>query len=127
MISEKYDISGLTNSFLVKFQESENFTGDSYLRFNQEFTLPGYACSLCMRYHYRVGPENVNILLVRFNLKTERGVLNWLLSYSVASNPDKMNMCEYLTLCSPCGDYPLRRYEPHLQGAEVLSEWVPRV
>ena len=35
-------------------------------------------------------------LLSRFNLEIERGVLNWLLSYSVASNPDKMNMCKYL-------------------------------
>ena len=43
-------ILGLTLSFLVKFQQNGNFTGDSYLKFNNEFTLPGFACSLCMRW-----------------------------------------------------------------------------
>ena len=40
---------GHTCGFVVKFQESANFTGDSYLKFGQEFTLPGFACSLCLR------------------------------------------------------------------------------
>ena len=30
----------------------------------------------------------------RFKLAVETGPLNWLLSYSVAVNPDKMNLCE---------------------------------
>ena len=45
---------------------------------------------------YMISLQFVNLIHCRFNLEIETGVLNWLMSYSVATNPDKMNMCKWL-------------------------------
>ena len=42
-------ISAGVHSFVARFQENRSFSGDSYLKFNNEFTLPAFACSMCMR------------------------------------------------------------------------------
>ena len=70
--------------------------------------------------------KSLIIYLQRFNLNLQQGVTNWLFSYSVASNPDKMSICEFSHQYYLLNILP-HRSQPQHQHPQLLSEWLKRV
>ena len=87
--------AGLTLGQVANFGLTRNFSGDSYLKYNEQVALPAFEFSLCLRLSDNNMVEcKLKQNCSRFNLNLEQGDVNWLFSYSVSSNPDKMNICE---------------------------------